>query len=95
MLPVGRWALPNAWVPFGRKRSLPSSIIHNNETEEEKLKRLGVHFFLDDRHFEVVWRMRNRRLPYLKQYKVVLTPDFSPYPEWPRAMQLWNIYRSR
>jgi len=55
----------------------------------------AVHFFLDDYRFESVWSHPNKALRYLSDFKTLLTPDFSLYPDWPLAVQLWNVYRSR
>lgn len=55
----------------------------------------GVHFFLDDYRFERVWRMPWRYIPRLKNFSVVLSPDFSLYTDMPTAMKIWNVYRSR
>lgn len=53
------------------------------------------HFFLDDYRFERVWNKPKRYLDQLKQYKAVLSPDFSLYMGYPYAVQLWNTYRNR
>ena len=54
----------------------------------------GLHFFVDDTRFEPVWRNPGRsRRAY--EGRVVCSPDFSLYPEWPRAALLWNVYRAR
>ena len=55
----------------------------------------AVHFFLDDYRFESVWSHPHKALRYLSDFKTLLTPDFSLYPDWPLAVQLWNVYRSR
>ncbi|MCC7206903.1 MAG: DUF4417 domain-containing protein [Anaerolineae bacterium] len=55
----------------------------------------AVHFFLDDYRFESVWSHPHKALRYLTDFKTLLTPDFSLYPEWPLAVQVWNVYRSR
>ena len=53
----------------------------------------GVHFFIDDYQFERIWNQPERYLDKLKQYKAVLTPDFSPYGDMPMAAQIFNHYR--
>lgn len=54
----------------------------------------GLHFFVDDTRFEPVWDDVSR---YQRHYKgrVVCSPDFSMYTDWPRAANLWNAYRAR
>jgi len=55
----------------------------------------AVHFFLDDYRFETVWTRPRKALSYLQKFEVLLTPDFSLYVDYPRALQLFNIYRNR
>lgn len=62
-----------------------------NEEEYDKI----VHFFLDDYKFEVLWRDPLPRLARLKQYKAVLTPNYSIYSEMPTALKIYNTFRSR
>lgn len=55
-----------------------------------------AHFFLDDFKFERVWNTPKKYIETLKRYKTgVLSPDFSLYTDYPIAVQLWNVYRSR
>ena len=54
-----------------------------------------VHFYEDDAAFERIWNNPRKYLPILKNYKGVITPDFSLYRDMPLVMQFWNIYRSR
>ena len=53
----------------------------------------GVHFFLDDCQFNRLWNQPNRYLPILQQFRYVMTPDFSMYTDFPKAMQIYNHYR--
>lgn len=55
----------------------------------------GVHFFLDDYQFERVWKRPDFYISKMIEFDSVLTPDFSLYSDMPRAMQIWNTYRSR
>ncbi len=55
----------------------------------------ACHFFLDDYRFERVWNRPSVYVPMLSQFRVVLTPDFSLYTDWPFSVNLWNTYRSR
>ena len=56
---------------------------------------IGVHFWLDDYRFETTWNRPQKTLQGLSRFKVVLTPDFSIYRDWPLALKLFNVYRSR
>lgn len=53
----------------------------------------AVHFFIDDYQFMRLWNNPERYIEKLKQYEVVLTPDFSPYGDMPMATQIFNHYR--
>jgi hypothetical protein len=53
-----------------------------------------VHFFIDDYRFESTWASPDRALGYFGEH-FVATPDFSLFRDQPRAIWLWNIYRSR
>ena len=55
----------------------------------------GVHFFIDDYQFERLWTYPERYIEILKKYQYVLSPDFSLYTNMPKAMQIWNRYRSQ
>jgi hypothetical protein len=54
-----------------------------------------VHFFLYDYKFEKVWSAPDKDLDLLKQYRAVLSPDFSMYTDMPEAIQLYNTFRNR
>ena len=69
------------WVPFNYCNGMKDT------------DRVGVHFFLDDYQFERVWKQPDTYAPMLAKYKVVCTPDFSPYADFPKAIQLYNHYR--
>jgi len=55
--------------------------------------RHGVHFFVDDYQFERVWKQPDVYTPMLAKFRAVCTPDFSPYADFPKAIQLYNHYR--
>ena len=53
----------------------------------------GVHFFLDDYIFERTWHDPRRYALLLSEFKAVMTPDFSLFTDYPRAVQIYNHYR--
>lgn len=53
----------------------------------------GVHFFLDDYQFNRLWTMIDRYIPILQKFSCVLSPDFSTYTDFPKAIQIYNHYR--
>lgn len=54
----------------------------------------GLHMFVDDTRFEPLWTSVDR---YRRHYagRVVCSPDFSMYTDWPALPCMWNTYRSR
>ena len=74
---------------------VPSRLIGFNYVRSAKDKNCGVHFYVDDYQFERVWNDPMTNIDRLKGFECVFTPDFSLYLDMPRAMQIWNIYRSR
>lgn len=58
-----------------------------------KSKKDGVHFFEYDFKFECVWNFPDRYAEVMKQYGAVITPDFSYYIDFPKALRVFNKYR--
>lgn len=63
----------------------------NQSSDYEKI----VHFFLDDYRFESIYTNPEKKIETLKNFKAVLTPDFSMYVEMPTALQLFNTFKNR
>lgn len=78
---------PTDWVP--------EDLIGFNYVLNKPDYTKGVHFFLDDYQFERVWNRPDNYVDKLSKFDCVLTPDFSLYTDFPLAMQIWNVYRSR
>lgn len=74
---------------------IPDELIGFNYVLSSNRRDAGVHFFIDDYQFERVWNEPLKYLDILREFPCVLTPDFSLYMDMPRAMKIWNIYRSR
>jgi len=53
----------------------------------------GVQFFLYDHQFERVWNYPKRYADRLKEFGAVLSPDFSMYLDFPKAVQVFQHYR--
>ena len=63
--------------------------------DDEKNRDRMVHFFLYDYKFERVWKDAEKDIDRLKNYRAVLSPDFSMYQEMNPTMQLFNTFRNR
>lgn len=70
------------WLEFEKAKRL-----------REKPKRTGVHFFEYDFKFECVWNFPDRYADVLLNYDAVVTPDFSYYVDFPKALRIYNKYR--
>lgn len=53
----------------------------------------GVHFFVDDYIFQRLWTDIDRYIPMLRRFRYVMSPDFSTYTDFPKAIQIYNHYR--
>lgn len=53
----------------------------------------GIHFFLDDYQFIRLWNNIDAYLEMLRQYKYIMSPDFSLYTDFPKSLQIYNHYR--
>ena len=52
-----------------------------------------AHFFYDDYKFIQAWRLPDKYVPRLREFKAVIAPDFSLYTDFPRALQILSCYR--
>lgn len=57
--------------------------------KEEK----SIHFFIDDYQFNRIWKYPDKYIDLFMQFKQVMTPDFSTYTDFPKALQIYNHYR--
>lgn len=65
----------------------------NHALKEENRDKYGVHFFIDDYLFERAWHDPSRYALFLRQFKAVMSPDFSMYSDFPKAVQIYNHWR--
>ncbi len=73
--------LPERFLPWpNRRRAGPAD---------------GLHFFTDDYRFEPIWKEPARYKLAMQRAACVLSPDFSLFADMPRALQIWQTYRSR
>ena len=54
-----------------------------------------VHFFLDDYQFESIWNRPQKTLQPIVNVGTAFSPDFSLFIGYPRALQIYNVYRNR
>lgn len=68
-------------------------ISFNYAKGHRKPERTGVNFFIDDYQFERVWRFPEKYVGMLAKFGAVCTPDFSPYADFPKAVQVFQHYK--
>lgn len=88
---VGPYDLPT----LKKCEYVPHALLGFNEVLTTKDFTKGVHFFIDDYQFKRIWTSPDKYLFALKDFPCVLTPDFSLYTDMPRALMIYNVYRSR
>lgn len=89
---AGFWEIPT--IP--RTDYVPMQAIGFNYLLSKKpQKDCAIHFFIDDYQFERIWARPETYTDKLKEWGGMFSPDFSLYLNMPRAMKLWNVYRSR
>ena len=74
---------------------IPKDLIGFNYAKTSQNKDTGIHFYIDDYQFERLWNNPEEYIDILSEYECILSPDFSLYMDMPRAMKVWNVYRSR
>lgn len=52
-----------------------------------------AHFYYDDFKFIQAWRNPDKYVDRLRQFKAIVSPDFSLYTDFPRALQILSCYR--
>lgn len=69
------------WISFNFAKTCEEPELH------------GVHFFIDDYQFTRVWSKPDLYINCLRRFQAVMTPDFSTYTDFPKAVQIYNHYR--
>ena len=64
-----------------------------SEISEEECREYIVHFYYDDFKFIQAWRNPDKYVERLRRFKAVISPDFSLYTDFPRALQILSCYR--
>nr|DAU14950.1 MAG TPA: protein of unknown function (DUF4417) [Caudoviricetes sp.] len=88
---VGKYGIPQI-EPVTYEKSCEWIGFNYAKTCKEPEKK-GVHFFLDDYQFNRLWTDVDRYIPMLQKFRYVMSPDFSTYTDFPKAIQIYNHYR--
>ena len=81
-VPAYHGDLPEEWISF------------NFALKCKDPQNTGVHFFLDDYQFERVWHDPRKYVDMLRRFKAVAQTDFSLYRDFPKALQIYNLFRN-
>ena len=75
---------------------IPDKVIGFNEKNSVKdLSNYYLDHFIDDYHFESVWGNCDKYLEKYRQFKGVITTDFSVYRDMPLWVRKYNVGRNR
>ena len=88
---VGKYGIPQI-KPVTYEKGCEWIGLNYAKTCKEPEKK-GVHFFLDDYQFNRLWTDVDRYIPMLQKFRYVMSPDFSTYTDFPKAIQIYNHYR--
>lgn len=86
---VGQYGIPQ----IEAEEFEPCDLISFNYAKSCKNQEKGVHFFIDDYQFVRLWQQPDKYMGVLGRFKCVLSPDFSTYMDYPKALQIYNHYR--
>lgn len=92
----GKWNIPvihKNKLDLANVNLISYTDIKTNDVDENKQK--GVHFYIDDYRMEGLYYNPTKSLHRLAQYKFLISPDYSLYKDMPKAVQLFNVFRSR
>lgn len=84
---------------YGMPRMAPTQTIGDKMIrfmdwkECENPKEYIAHFYYDDYKFISAWREPDKYIDRLRQFKAVVSPNFSLYTDFPRALQILACYR--
>lgn len=69
------------WIPFNKSKTT------------QKRKGVGIHHFIDDYQFVREWKNIDAYVDLFRQFDYVMSPDFSMYTDFPKALQMYNHFR--
>jgi len=88
---------PNTWIPGGKVKP-PFMFCYNKDSNSGiDWKKTVVCFYTADKQFERVWTHTSQVVTRFKNLgiKGIVSPNFSVFIGWPKALRAYNIYRSR
>lgn len=92
---VGCWNLPQIRNQNIKLDNLELLAYSDTRPQDEKNRHRAVHFFIDDYRFESLYKLPDRNLAKLSQYRFLISPDFSLYADMPRWRQIESVAKNR
>ena len=87
----GKWEIPRIESTVDE---VPQSLLLFTEMHKAKSLNQWIHFYTDDRRFEVLWTQPQKHLKVLQKFDGIISPDYSLFVDMPLSMQVWNVYRN-
>lgn len=87
----GKWEIPRIESAVDE---VPQSLLLFTEMRKAKNLNQWIHFYTDDRRFEVLWTQPQKHLKVLQKFDGIISPDYSLCVDMPLSMQVWNVYRN-
>ena len=81
-------------VDFSKYKWVPFNYATGIKADHKGAPKMGVHFFVNDYIFKSVWGSLGRYTDMMRKFGCMCTPEFSAYLDYPKALQIYNYYRS-
>jgi hypothetical protein len=89
-----KWGIPNM-LPK-ENIAIPEVLLEYREPVINDGKVKAVAFYMQDYRIRSAWsRIKDITESRIKKVGITLTPDFSPYSNYPQCLQVFNVYRNR
>lgn len=81
-------------VDFSKYKWIGFNYATGIKNDDKRVPGMGVHFFVNDYIFKGIWGRMDRYRDMMSKFGCMLTPEFSAYLDYPKALQIYNYYRS-
>lgn len=81
-------------VDFSKYKWIGFNYATGIKPDNKQAHEMGVHFFVNDYIFKGIWGRMDRYRDMMGKFGCMLTPEFSAYLDYPKALQIYNYYRS-
>ena len=94
---VGEYDIPKldpVRIDFSKYKWIGFNYATGVKADHKHVGEMGVHFFVNDYVFKSVWSSLGRYTEMMRKFGCMTTPEFSAYLDYPKALQIYNYYRS-